>query len=407
MKKKKTGESAGTDSRLKKKDNTDRKKTEEKIKETTRGLKATKALSEDIVEAMPASILVFDKSMRMVSANKNFYQKTGKKKNDNVGKTIDYIFYPVIDARRIGLVDKMKEVFKTEKACEGERIHYHHRLFFYKITPLRDEKGDVAHAMLIMEDVTEVTKLGQEIIEANKKLKSAVKKLETLDKMKDEFLSIVSHELKTPVTPIKGYLELLLDGDLGRINKKQREALETSLRRIQHLQRMIDDIVDISRMRSEKMKFDMKPIDLSNIIEDTIKEMRVLAYEKQVDISENMPRPLHVTADETRMAQVVSNLIDNSIKFSTNGGRITINAEKEDRSMHVKISDTGPGIPKKHHKKIFEKFYQVDSSPTREFDGTGLGLPICEKIIKKHGGSIWVESKVGEGSTFHFTLPAT
>ena len=112
---------------------------------------------EDIVEAIPASILVFDKSLRLISANKNFYQKMGKKKSDVIGKTVDYIFYPVLDARRIGLVDKMKDVFRTENPCDGERVPYRHILFFYRINPLRDEKGDVTKVMLVMEDVTEVT----------------------------------------------------------------------------------------------------------------------------------------------------------------------------------------------------------------------------------------------------------
>ena len=135
--------------------------------------------------------------------------------------------------------------------------------------------------------------------------------------------------------------------------------------------------------------------------------MKLLANEKQIKILENLPtRPLYVKADEVRMAQVFSNLIDNSIKFSANGGKITINVKKERGNLSVNISDTGPGIPKKHHKKIFEKFYQVDSSTSRAFGGTGLGLPICKSIIEKHGGNIWVESKVGEGSTLHFTRPA-
>lgn len=377
------------------------------MEEKTAGLEETKTLGEDIVENMPASILVFDNSLRCVSANKNFYQKMGKKKSDVIGKTIDYIFYPVMDARRIGLVEKVKDVFRTENSCDGERIPYQHMLFFYKINPLRDEKGNVTQVMLVIEDVTDVTKLEQEVIDTNKRLRLAVRKLKTVDKMKDDFLNLISHELKTPLTPIRGYLELLLDEDIGKINEKQREAVEISLRRVQHLRRLIDDIVDISMIESKKMKFNMKHIDLSKVVEDTIKGMKVLADEKQIEILKNTPGPLHVKADETRMAQLLSNLIDNAIKFSTKGSKIMISAEKEDRGLHVKVSDTGYGIPKRHHKKIFEKFYQVDNSSTREFGGTGLGLLICKKIIKEHGGDIWVESKLGEGSIFHFTLPTT
>lgn len=279
--------------------------------------------------------------------------------------------------------------------------------FFYKVNPIRDETNEVKNVMLVMEDITEVTKLEQEIIEANKKLMDANKKLKELDKMKDEFLSTVSHELKTPLTPIKTYLELILDEDIGKINEEQRKGLEISLRRAEHLKRLIDDIVDVSRMESKKMKFYMENIDLRNIIENAVRDMKLLANEKQIKILENLPtRPVYVKADEIRMAQVFSNLIDNSIKFSANGGKITINVKKERGNLSVNISDTGPGIPKKHHKKIFEKFYQVDSSTSRAFGGTGLGLPICKSIIEKHGGDIWVESKVGEGSTLHFTLPA-
>ncbi|MBU4341236.1 MAG: PAS domain-containing sensor histidine kinase [Candidatus Altiarchaeota archaeon] len=365
------------------------------------------ALSRDIVEGIPASILVFDKGMRLISANKNFYTKTGKSRKDVMGKTVYRVFYPILDARRMGLVDKIKDVFNTGEPSRGDRLSYRSNLFFYKVNPIRDETNEVKNVMLVMEDITEVTKLEQEIIEANKKLMDANKKLKELDKMKDEFLSTVSHELKTPLTPIKTYLELILDEDIGKINEEQRKGLEISLRRAEHLKRLIDDIVDVSRMESKKMKFYMENIDLRNIIENAVRDMKLLANEKQIKILENLPtRPVYVKADEIRMAQVFSNLIDNSIKFSANGGKITINVKKERGNLSVNISDTGPGIPKKHHKKIFEKFYQVDSSTSRAFGGTGLGLPICKSIIEKHGGDIWVESKVGEGSTLHFTLPA-
>jgi signal transduction histidine kinase len=232
--------------------------------------------------------------------------------------------------------------------------------------------------------------------------------LKKLDKIKSNFLSVTSHELRTPMSVIKGYIQMMLKGNLGTISNEQKHALDIILRNSNQLDALIQDILDISRLESGTMKFIPERTNVKNMLEQTIETMQSIADTKNIKISisleENTP---DLIIDQERVKQVIVNLLNNAIKFSYEGSIITIFARKTADYVLFEIQDSGRGIPKDKQDKIFEIFYQVDSERDRKIGGVGLGLAISRGIILAHGGNIWVESEPGKGSTFRLTLPIT
>jgi len=232
--------------------------------------------------------------------------------------------------------------------------------------------------------------------------------LKKLDKIKSNFLSVTSHELRTPMSVIKGYIQMILKGNLGTISNEQKKALDIILRNSNQLDTLIQDILDISRLESGTMKFIPERTNVKNMLEQTIETMQSIADTKNIKIStsleENTP---DLIIDQERVKQVIVSLLNNAIKFSNEGSIITIFVRKTKDYVLFEIQDFGRGIPKDKQDKIFEIFYQVDSERDRKFGGVGLGLAISRGIILAHGGNIWVESEPGKGSTFRLTLPIT
>jgi len=232
--------------------------------------------------------------------------------------------------------------------------------------------------------------------------------LQKLDKIKSSFLNITSHELRTPMSAIKGYIQMMLKGNLGTTNDEQKHALDIILRNSNRLDRLIQDILDISRLESGTMKFITQKTDAIKMVTEIAEIMQASADLKRIKINAETGIDVpELTIDKDRITQVVVNLLNNAIKFSPDGSTINIKTRKEKEDVLFEVQDHGRGIPEEHHKKIFQTFYQVDSGTDTKFGGAGLGLAICYGIIIAHGGRIWVESagKPGEGSTFRFTLP--
>jgi PAS domain S-box-containing protein len=231
-------------------------------------------------------------------------------------------------------------------------------------------------------------------------------RLKKLDKIKSNFLNITSHELRTPIAAIKGYVEMLLMQTLGPINEEQKRGIEVAIRNANRLDHLIQDILDVSRLESGTMKFIPEKTDIDNMIKDTTETMQSSAHDKQIKITSEIERGIpELMVDQERIKQVLINLLNNAIKFSPENSQITIRAKKEHDDVLFEVEDFGRGIPKNKQKKIFEIFYQVDSGMDRKFGGVGLGLAISRGIVLSHGGAIWVESEANKGSTFRFTLP--
>jgi len=247
-------------------------------------------------------------------------------------------------------------------------------------------------------------------------LEKANQELRRIDAIKSEFVSVASHELRTPLSAIKNAIQLVLQGKTGAINENQSKFLSMADRNINRLTNILNDLLNLSRIESGKIKMDFEDVELKAIIESTACSLRPQADGKSVRIEVEEPGNLPlVYADQEKAEQILTNLIGNAIKFTPEGGRILITAklihrdegEKQSDRIAISVKDTGIGIPPEQLEAIFEKFFQVEDSLHRSAGGTGLGLAITKGLVEAHQGKIWAESEVGKGSTFTFTLPVS
>ncbi len=225
-----------------------------------------------------------------------------------------------------------------------------------------------------------------------------------VERVKDEFVSIVSHELRTPLTSIRGALGLLAAGRLDDAPDKRKRMLELATTNADRLIRLINDILDIERIKSGGITFDIADLSARVLVAHVIEAMRPLADHAGVVLRAEV-EDVRVWADDDRMTQTLTNLIDNAIKFSPLDSYIDITVRREGRSALFEVRDHGRGIPIEMREAVFDRFRQVDNSDSREKGGSGLGLAICRSIVEQHGGRIWVESDLGRGSAFRFTVP--
>jgi len=248
-------------------------------------------------------------------------------------------------------------------------------------------------------------RLKSEVEHATRELREKNLELQKMDQMKSDFVSNVSHELRTPMTSIAGYTKLLFLEKLGKMNDKQKQSLKIILEEGERLTRMINTVLDLSKLESGKVKFKLEKANIKAIAKESIDSLTMLAYEKGIKIVLK-GRAEYAKVSKDLLKQVFINLLNNAIKFTPKGGQITVSLSNSGNHIEVQVMDTGEGIPADMLPKLFDKFFQVDSSMTRQHGGTGLGLVIVKHIIDSHKGNIWVESEIGKGSRFIFTLPA-
>ena len=225
-----------------------------------------------------------------------------------------------------------------------------------------------------------------------------------VDRMKDEFISVVSHELRTPLTAIRGSLGLLAAGKAGEVPARGQRMLEIAVQNTDRLIRLINDILDIERIESGKVALEPRPVSAAELVQNAAEVMLPMAERAGVGLYV-WAEPVPLVADPDRLLQVLTNLISNAVKFSNPGGTVELTVEPDGGEALFRVIDHGRGIPADRLESIFERFQQVDSSDSRQKGGTGLGLAICRTIVGQHGGQIWAESVLGEGSTLAFTLP--
>jgi len=232
-----------------------------------------------------------------------------------------------------------------------------------------------------------------------------ITELRHLEKIRQDFVANVSHELRTPISSIKGYAETLLEGALDD-KDNAREFIGIILQDSNRLASLIDDLLDLSRIESGKMKMAFLPQDAASLIKRAVAIMENQAKVKSIalkfDLLFGLPK---IKADEARFSQVMINLLDNAIKYTPEGGSVTVAAKAVNDTLQIDVSDTGIGIEGNDIPRIFERFYRVDKARSRELGGTGLGLSIVKHIVQAHGGQVWVVSEFGKGSTFSFTIP--
>jgi len=215
----------------------------------------------------------------------------------------------------------------------------------------------------------------------------------------------MSHELRTPLNAILGYTELILDKIYGDVPEKIQEILERLEKNGRHLLNLINDVLDLSKIEAGQLKLSLSEYSMEELVQTVSTSVEALAAEKNLELNVKVSTDLTIgKGDEQRIAQVLLNLLANAIKF-TQEGEVRLEVVVSNETFLVSVSDTGIGLSQSDQKRIFKEFHQVDSSSTREKGGTGLGLSIAKRIVEMHGGRIWVESVLGKGSTFWFTLP--
>lgn len=245
----------------------------------------------------------------------------------------------------------------------------------------------------------------EDVTRAREKMHEANEKLKTLDEMKTNLLSNVSHELRTPLVSVMGYTDMIASGKAGPVNSTQQDYLQISLRNIEKLVTLIENLLDFSRLHrgDERLIFDM--FDLVDCARTSIQIIKPVADSRDMTVELNTDEePILVEGDREKMGQVFNNLLSNAVKFNKNGGEVLVEMKVTSGRVEVTVSDTGIGIPPEALERVFTRFYQYDASSTRKYGGTGIGLSIAQDIARLHGSSITVSSEVGEGSAFRFQL---
>jgi signal transduction histidine kinase len=239
----------------------------------------------------------------------------------------------------------------------------------------------------------------------NDELRRLYVELETASRHKSEFLANMSHELRTPLNAILGFSQVLQQKLFGELNPKQDEYVEDILSSGNHLLSLINDVLDLSKVEAGQIELEVAPFSLREAVERGAAMVRERASKNSVAIVAEIAPEVHVVeADERRIRQVLFNLLSNAIKFTPAGGRIAVTAARAGGEVEVAVTDTGPGIAADDRERIFEEFQQTEVGASQH-EGTGLGLALSKRLVELHGGRIWVESELGSGSRFVFTLP--
>lgn len=352
-------------------------------------LRALKNYLDTVVGNMTDGIIVIDEKDKIVVFNKEIEFNFSVKAKLVLGKSFDDS--PLVEdfkAKMKTLIDRSRNA----KTLSGE-IDYPHPSgelipFAYHIKKIKEDVNFTG-TLVVLRNLRET----KELIE-----------LKRIDKLKDEFVSMVSHELRTPLTSIKAYAETLLDMvEEGGVEK---EFLNIINEESDRLNRLINDILDLSKIEAGKMEFIYEKSDINELVEKAIKNMNSYAETKNIKIEQVLDYSLgKILFDKDRILQVLLNLINNSIKFTFADDTIIIRTCSENEFLRIEIEDHGIGIDKEHIDVIFEKFKQIQNVLTRDVGGTGLGLPICKRIIEEHYGKIWVESEKNKFTRFIILLP--
>jgi len=240
----------------------------------------------------------------------------------------------------------------------------------------------------------------------SRELSGANVRLKEMSQLKSQFLSNMSHELRTPLNSILGFSEVLQEKMFGELNEKQQEYVNYISESGQHLLSLINDILDLAKIEAGKLEMEPAEVSLGDLLQNSLTMVKEKALKHGIELSLKLENEIpHIYADERLVKQVVFNLLSNAVKFTPDGGRVGIEAVKEDEHIRITVWDTGIGIKEEDKEKLFKEFQQLDSGRDKRYQGTGLGLALSKRLVEMHGGRIWVESEEGKGSRFNFTLP--
>ncbi|MDN5309172.1 MAG: hypothetical protein PWP14_566 [Methanolobus sp.] len=388
-------------------DITERRKAEQTLRENEEKFRLLAENASDVIWTM-------DRDGRFMYVSPSVLKLRGYTPEEVMGQSLVEVF-PQDSISRIRLaIDAFFEDFrKTGKSnrmeiLEVEQFHRDgHRIWTEAIArPVFDESGQFRFFLGVSRDISERKKAQESIRRYIDDLAKANESLQSLDRMKDEFISNLSHELKTPLISIKGYSELVHDEVLGPLNEKQRNAMRIVLDKYDHLSFLLDSLIYISIVRSGKVRYRFDPLRIEDALKKVMDYFSFKAADKKIGMVHNFEKDLPlIRGDVEYIPYLFRSLLDNAIKFSRNEGFIDVSAFRDKGDVHVVIKDNGIGIPPAEFSNIFNPFYQVDSSMTRKYGGSGLGLYVSKTIAEVHGGKIWIESAEGSGTAVHVSFP--
>ena len=345
---------------------------------TIRTLTEERNLSSAILGSMVEGVAVVSSSERLLFTNAGFAEILDLDVPPQSGSALVEV------VRQTELIEAVREVLKGEPRVETEIVTGTLRQHFFAVTVASVRAAQTSGAVIVLHDITDLRKL---------------------ERVRRDFVANVSHEFKTPLTAIQGFAETLLAGALDDPLNRLR-FLEIILEHSRRLARLTDDLLKLSKMDADRLELEVRRLSVSQFVESCIETTQRPAAEKDLRISVNLQQSLpDIAADRRRLAEVLQNLLDNAMQYTAAGGQIMVSASADDSEVTFTVSDTGIGIPKADQPRIFERFYRVDVARSREVGGTGLGLSIAKHLVEAHGGRIWVESEVGQGSQFRFTVP--
>ena len=353
------------------------------------------------VEQSPVSVMITGCDGTIEYVNPRFVEMTGYALDEAVGQNPRIL--------KTGLHDDVfyKNLWKTILAgdlWQGEihnrkkngETYWEHTL----IAPVRGANAEITHFVAIKEDITESRRAAEEF-------RAAKEAAEAANRAKSDFLANMSHELRTPLNSVIGFSGVLKKEFYGKLNEKQSEYVRYIEESGKHLLGLINDILDLSKVEAGKMKLEAAPVALTDVIQASVTMLRERALKNDIGLSIEIGPGLVETieADERKVKQILFNLLSNAVKFTPAAGSVTLSASKEDDAVRICVADTGIGIKAEDMVKLFTEFTQLESTYTKKYEGTGLGLALTKKLVELHGGRIWVESEEGNGSRFFFTLP--
>ena len=363
-------------------------------REQVRELLAIRRHKEAILRAIGEGVVEADGRQRVLYVNPAGLEILGRPELELLGTPVTEILRA---EHRITLQEAIARLRTSpERSGEAVSIRYRGRVLRIVVVWTVPEEPESGFFM-IMQDITGLARKIEELSALNARLQQ-------LERMRSEFLAMMTHDLHTPLTAIKGAMEVLANEGVGV--DLSRELLGIAQKNTDRLFRMVSDLLDLARIEAGRFELRREPFDLVASLRGAMERLRRLAQDRKTSLTlqavDGLPQ---VQADGMRMDQVFTNLLANALKFTPCGGRIAVTARQQGLDLLVEIRDSGQGIAPEHLDRIFDRFFRVPPPDGERVEGTGLGLSICKAIVEEHGGRIWAESVVGQGSTFSFTLP--
>ncbi|WP_321417044.1 PAS domain S-box protein [uncultured Methanomethylovorans sp.] len=358
---------------------------------------------EMILDGMEEHVVYHDIDMNILWANKAGCEFFNRERSTIIGKPCHEIWPVGIESN--GKDSSIKANIQGIPR-EIERSTPDGRIWSVKSYPLKEPHGDINGGIMITLDITERKKAQEQIQKFNRELLKINEELQSVDRIKNEFLANLGHELRTPLSSIIGYSELLDSLTLGELNDVQKKASESIYRNAERLRSLIDSLLYLSYVNSGKIEYNFELMHIGSAIDEALARVAGELEDKSITVDKKISNQISFMKGEpAKIQELLHNILDNAIKFSNKNGKIEIDVHLEGENLLIEISDNGIGIPHDEVNNLFTLFHQVDGSMKRRHGGTGVGLYICKNIVAAHNGMIWIVSKEGKGTTVHISLP--